>query len=229
MGSNAFRIKTTRLFQQAPTNLAAGASLVIIANVEGQGTVTGSFIDAVAPAVGFPLIEESADGLTWRTVTTVALSGSAYPFSFSPQAPFIRITLTQGAAPGNVSGWVEARPDSGGSSSSSSTTPLPPSPAASSKAAISFAAAGANIVIPGTPGLVTRIFHYTFIAEGATSLTFRDGGAAYSGAVPMVATQGLAFDAPGGIYPITLGVGNDWVITNLNAIGVRGFVLYTQS
>lgn len=229
MGSNAFRVKTTRLFQQAPTNLAAGASLVIVANVEGQGTVTGSFFSALAVAAGTPLIEESTDGINWRTVSTVAASGSAYPFTFAPQAPYIRITFTQGAGAGSVSGWVEARPDSAGGSSSSSVTPLPPSPAANTKLAISFTAAGLNTVIPGTPGLVTRIYHYTFIAEGSTSLTFRDGATAYSGAMPLVSTQGLTFDAPGGIYPITLAAGADWVISNLNAIGIRGFVIYTQS
>jgi hypothetical protein len=99
-----------------PTNLAIGASLVLVANVEGQFRLVGTLHGVVAPAAGFPLIEESPDGTNYQPALVIpqdlARTEFDFPFTYQPQAPYVRVTYTQGAGAGNVSGWIEARPES---------------------------------------------------------------------------------------------------------------------
>lgn len=114
MGSNALRVRTTRLFQQTPANLGAGSSLTVVANVEGQKTLVGTIHSTVAPAANSPSILESPDGTNYQTVFVIPQDISRtefdFPFTWTPTAPYVKIVYTQGAGAGNVSGFIEARP-----------------------------------------------------------------------------------------------------------------------
>lgn len=107
-------------------------------------------------------------------------------------------------------------------------TPLPPSPAASSRAVINFNAAGDNTIIAApAAGNCIRIFHLNYKVRAATVITLKDGAAAISGPYNFAIGEGQAYDAPGGIYPLTLGDAAAFVINSTNAVEVDGFVQYT--
>lgn len=233
----AYLNETVAANQDVPQTLGGAAGAYNVIRAAGCASVLGIIKSAVAPAAGFPRIRfwpAPGDVTVLTAQATFVLTvdpnnSNTWLIDFPLFSPYFTIEYTQGAAPGNVymEAWV--LPEGSGGSSSFSPPPSPPSPGTSVKAAVSFAAAGDNTVIAASGTTTIRILHYTLLSAGGTSLTFKDGAAAYSGAIPLVATQGLAFDAPGGIYPITLTAGNAWVINNLNAISITGFVLYTQS
>ena len=216
----------------AAGNTALGTSAVV--NVDGLSRLVGNYHCTTAPAAGYPRVIQSVDGVT-ASITTVLTQDATqpdfqYPVNVAITLPYVFVEWTQGAAPGTLRAFVEARAiTSDPSASSSVVPPLPPTPASSSRAPISIAVAGDNTVIAAVVGQTIRIYHYDFVVNNNVTATLKDGAVAMSGAYQFTAGAGMAYDAPGGIYPIVLTAGSGFVINLGGAVQVSGFIQYTQS
>lgn len=216
----------------AAGNTALGTSAV--ASVDGLSRLVGNYHCTTAPAAGYPRVIQSVDGVT-PSITTVLTQDVTqpdfqYPVNVAITLPYVSVEWTQGAAPGTLRAFVEARAITADPSASSSVVPpLPPTPATSSRAAINIAAAGDNTVIAAVVGQTIRIYHYDLVVNNNVVVTLKDGAAAMSGPYQFTAGAGMAYDAPGGIYPIVLTAGSAFVINLGGAVQVSGFIQYTQS
>lgn len=215
--------------------IGAGASVAATGvNLDGTSRLVGNFHSTTAAAAGFPRVRQSVDGTNWSVVTVLAQDVSQadfqYPVNVALTLPYVSVEYTDGGAGGTLRAFVEARAlTSDPATSSGSVTPLPPSPATSSRTPISVAAAGDNTIIAGVLGQTIRIFHYNFVVNNNVTVLLKDGATNLSGTYTLTAGAGLAFDAPGGIYPLILTSGNGFVINLGGAVQVSGFVQYTQS
>lgn len=98
-----------------------------------------------------------------------------------------------------------------------------------SQAAVSFSASGANVIVAGVGGQTVRIFRMLLVVGAATNLTIQDTTPTnFSGAIPLAANGGLAFQFEGEPHYISA-VGKGIQINNSNAVQVSGTVWYTQS
>lgn len=214
----------------AAGNTALGTSAAV--NVDGLTRLTGNYHCTTAPAAGFPRVRQSVDGVNWSDTfvltQNVLQPDFQYPVNVAITLPYVSVEWTQGAAPGTLRAFVEARAvTSDPSSAASVVPPLPPSPASSSRVAINIAASTASIIVAGAQTI--RIFHYDLVVNNNVTLTLKDGAVALSGPYQFTAGAGMAYDAPGGIYPIVLTTGSDFGIDLSGAVQVSGFIQYTLS
>ena len=115
---------------------------------------------------------------------------------------------------------------------SSGAAPAPPGPAAGAlQAVISAGLLGVNTVIPApAAGNRIRLFHFNFLSRNAAPfmlVTLRSGATALSGAYRFAGVGGLSFDAPGGFFPLTLGLAEAFVLDLSVAVELDGFAIYT--
>jgi hypothetical protein len=106
----------------------------------------------------------------------------------------------------------------------------PPVPVTSGKtllsAPINVSASGDTTIVAAQAGKKITVYHYIFIAAAAVSVTWKDGAAALSGAMPAGANGGAA---PGTTPPAFLfqGSTNTALVLNLGgAVQVSGHVSY---
>jgi hypothetical protein len=92
-------------------------------------------------------------------------------------------------------------------------------------AAISFAGAGANSIVTGCAS-TTRVYKIFFTTASATTITFKNGTTAVSGAMSFGAL-GAGYWGFDQVAPhIVATAGHDVILTNLNAVQVSGAVWY---
>lgn len=94
-----------------------------------------------------------------------------------------------------------------------------------SVAVVSFSSSGDNEIIAAVAEkriLVHRLF---VVCAGATSLTFKRGSTALSGAIPMTANGGITFDISGEPW-FTTGLEEAFNIGSSNAVQVSGTIYY---
>lgn len=106
--------------------------------------------------------------------------------------------------------------------------PAPPTPSAAGlQRPIEAAAAGDNVLVPGVAGQRIRVYHYNMLTRGAVNARLRSAATNLSGLYSGAAAFSLVFDAPE-FYPLTCGVGEDLILNLSGAVGVDGFVIFTQ-
>ncbi len=98
---------------------------------------------------------------------------------------------------------------------------------------IDFSATGDNVVVPAVPGQVVKVFQLFLVLSADTNLTFKDGGAAFSGSLPMKANGSIVLDDNQGSRQadrpwFTSSLGKGFVISQSGTAQVSGRLYYTQ-
>lgn len=89
------------------------------------------------------------------------------------------------------------------------------------------AASGDTTAVAGAGGSVVRVYRLILVAAAATSLTFKDGTTALTGAMSLAANEAMILDFDGEPW-FTCGNGNSFTVNSSNAVSVTGRVYYTQ-
>jgi hypothetical protein len=94
---------------------------------------------------------------------------------------------------------------------------------------INFTASGDNLIIPGTVGLIIRVYRYFLIVRAATDLTMKDGAAILeTGPLPLTANEAMVFTFDTKPW-FTLSLGNAFIINSSVGTQVSGRIYFTQS
>ncbi len=97
------------------------------------------------------------------------------------------------------------------------------------RAVINFSASGDNVLVAAVPNTLISVVGLLLVVGGATNLTFKDGGNAISGPLPMLANGAIALDVNSGLtWFLTSSTVNNLVLNNSSAVQVSGVVYYTQ-
>jgi hypothetical protein len=101
---------------QSTTLSAAGTVSMPKFRVDGYKRIVGNFHVTTAAAAGYPRIRQSADGVNWSLVYTIAVdptqSNFQYPFDIEVRLPYVSVEYTQGGVDSaSIYCWAEARPD----------------------------------------------------------------------------------------------------------------------
>lgn len=100
---------------------------------------------------------------------------------------------------------------------------------------ISFSASGDNVLaaaltVPANSGMrppFMNVWEVELVVGGATSLTFKDGSGALTGAMPMLASGSIFLGKTDTPHYI-VSPGNAFVLNSSNAVQVSGWVTYSQ-
>lgn len=97
--------------------------------------------------------------------------------------------------------------------------PVPPSNL--SGVAINTAAAGDIALVAATAGMIVRCYRFLIVVAGATTLTFKDGGAAVPGAIAFNGADKIVLDLE--LLPwFQTAIGNELALNNSNAVQISG-------
>ena len=89
------------------------------------------------------------------------------------------------------------------------------------------AAAGDTVAVAGAAGQVIRVYRLFLVAAAATSITFKDGATALTGAMSLAANEAMILDFDGEPW-FTCSNAANFVVNSANAVQVSGRVYYTQ-
>ena len=97
-----------------------GAGLTLLTKVRASGyhRVKGNFHVTTTAAVGFPVVEQSVDGVTFSLANVIPRDLNQpdfqYPFDVEIRLPYVRVTYTQGAVDSaSIHAFVELVPTYG--------------------------------------------------------------------------------------------------------------------
>lgn len=103
-----------------------------------------------------------------------------------------------------------------------------PYPAGFTEAIINFSASGDTALVAAVAAQTTKIYRLFLVVAGATTLTFKDGSSALTGAMTMTSGGSLTLDFDGNPW-FTGSANTAFNLNSGNAVQVSGRLYYIQS